>query len=328
MSDVAELDPAMRRLGCLRPVVDRLRRLDTPVRLLLWEPDDPRSWQLAQTLRAVPNVRVSMLARTRSNASHIDLLEPDEVVAAWKPVRSATDAPSSPCEVAAAALALGLVDAVVGGMATSSADVLRAGFRFVRLSSEVRTVSIGGFVEPVAGPLAGRLLLFTDTGAVLEPTLDQFVDIAVNAVRSWRAVTSEPPRIAYLSASTHGSAPGLRGLDAIRGAVERVRAMNLQVDGEIQMDAAVVPEIARAKGVSGDSAGRANILIFPNLDACNIGYKLVEHLGGARTGPVTQGFKRSFHDVSRGASVEDLFATCLIAALLASPAASRSLPDA
>jgi phosphotransacetylase len=328
MSDVADLDPAMRRLGCLRPVADRLRRLDAPVRLLLWEPDDARCWQLAGSLRAAPNVRVSMLARTHSSTVDVDLLDPDQVLAAWKPARGSTDAPTSPCQIAAAALALGLVDAVVGGMATSSADVLRAGFRFVGLSSDVRTVSIGGFVEPVAGPLAGRLLLMTDTGAVLEPTADQFVDIAVNAVKSWRAVTSEPPRIAYLSASTHGSAPGLRGLDAIRSAVGRVRAMDVDVDGEIQIDAAVVPEIARAKGLSGNAAGRANILIFPNLDACNIGYKLAEHLGGARTAPVTQGFARSFHDVSRGASVEDLFATCLIAALLALPAASTSLRDA
>jgi phosphotransacetylase len=321
MLELAALDPALRNIGCLRRVADRLERLAAPVRLLLWEPDDPRSWQVARHVGSEPNLRVSMLSHAGSTRADVHRLDPDEVVSVWKAKRCDVEAPSAPCQIAAAALALGLVDAVVGGMATTSAAVLRAGFRYVGLSSDVRTVSIGGFVEPVAGPLAGQLFLMTDTGAVPEPTRDQFVDLAVNAVKSWRAIASEPPRIAFLSASTHGSALGLRSVDAIRGAVERVRAMGLDVDGEIQLDAAVVPEVAQAKGLSRSIAGRANILIFPNLDACNIGFKLAEHLGGAITAPVTQGFARSFHDVSRGANVASLIATCLIATLLALPAA-------
>jgi phosphotransacetylase len=320
MSTVAELDCTTRRIGCLRQARTRLARLEKPVRLLLWEPDDPRSWHVARMLGTEPNVRVLMLSRSGARVAGADSLDYSEVVSGWNDARGSQFAPSTPCQIASAALALGMVDAVVGGMATTSADVLRAGLRYVGLAADVHTVSIGGFVEPVAGPLAGRLFLMTDTGAVPEPTVDQFVDIALNAVKSWRAVASEPPRIAYLSASTHGSAPGLRSLEAIRGAVERVRALGLDVDGEIQIDAAVVPEVARAKGLAGDTAGRANILIFPNLDACNIGYKAVEHLGGAITAPVTQGFARSFHDVSRGADVEGLVATCLIATLLALPA--------
>jgi phosphotransacetylase len=308
----------------MRHVVERLSAFETPMRLLLWEPDDPRSWQLARTLVAEANVRVSMLSPHRATIAGIDRLDPDDVVAAWKHTENSIEPPSTMAQVAAAALTLERVDAVVGGIATTSADVLRAGFRYVGLAPDVRTVSIGGFVEPVAGPMAGRLFLMTDTGAVLEPTREQFIDMAINAVKSWKAVTTDPPRIAYLSASTHGSAPGLRGLDAIRGAVEQVRAMGLEVDGEIQIDAAVIPAVARAKGLSGTSAGRSNILIFPNLDACNIGYKLIEHLGGANTAPVTQGFARSFHDVSRGANIEELAATCLIAAVLAASAGGRA----
>lgn len=300
-------------------VAARLDQCQTPVRLLLWEPDDPRSWQVARILSGERRIHVSMLSRAHTRIAQVDCLDPDEVLSSWQATRANAETPSSACQLAAAAVALGHVDAVVGGMATDSAAVLRAGIQYVGLSSDVRTVSIGGFVEPVAGPLAGRLLLMTDTGAVPEPTCDQFVDIAINAVKSWSAVASERPRIAFLSASTHGSAPALRNLDAIRGAVERVRTMNLDVDGEIQLDAAVMPGVARTKGLGGAAAGRANILIFPNLDACNIGYKTVEHLGGALTAPVTQGFARSYHDVSRGADVESLVATSLIATLLALP---------
>ncbi len=92
------------------------------------------------------------------------------------------------------------------------------------------------------------------------------------------------------------------------------------VDGELQLDAAIVPGAAAAKGVAGAVAGRANILVFPGIDACNIGYKIAEHIGGAWTAPVTQGFTRSYHDVSRGAALPDLVGTCVMAALMGSAA--------
>jgi phosphotransacetylase len=245
-----------------------------------------------------------------------------EVAHAWRgsanPRGSA--APQSPCELAAAALSLNLVDAVVGGVATSSGDVLRAGLKYVGLLSGTRTVSISGFVEPVAGPLAGKLLIMTDTGAVIDPTVDQFVDIARNAVRSWNHVSDERPRIAFVTASTKGSLPTLPILDRVRRAVEILRKSGTEfdVDGELQLDAAVVPRVASAKGVGGAVAGRANILVFPGIDSCNIGYKIAEHIGGALTFPVTQGFARSFHDVSRGAEPPDLIGTCIVAAIMGS----------
>ena len=213
-----------------------------------------------------------------------------------------------------------LVDAVVGGVATSSAEVLRAGLTFVGLLPGTRTVSIAGFVEPVAGPLAGRLLLMTDTGAVVDPTVDQFVDIVWNAIRAWTLVSNERPRVAFLSASTRGSSVAVRNVDRIGHAMEIIRARGgeFDVDGELQLDAAIVPGAASAKGVAGAVAGRANILVFPGIDACNIGYKIAEHIGGAWTAPVTQGFARSYHDVSRGAALPDLVGTCVMAAMMES----------
>ncbi len=305
----------------------RLRGLPKRVRLLVWEARDHRVLEAAARLNETGAIEVLLLGSTGNSSCnsetgvHAEVLPIDAIFRAWseRSGPSAADSPRAPCELAAAALAVELVDAVVGGVATSSADVLRAGLKFVGLAPGVRTVSISGFVEPVAGPLAGQLLLMTDTGAVVDPTVDQFVDIALNAIRAWTLVSSERPRIAFVSASTKGSTTAVTNVARIRQAVEiiRRRGTEFDVDGELQLDAAIVPRVALAKGVAGTVAGRANILVFPGIDSCNIGYKIAEHIGGALTAPVTQGFARSYHDVSRGAELPDLLGTCVVAAMMA-----------
>jgi phosphotransacetylase len=314
----------------LQSSLERLRRRSAPVRLLFWESGDRRVAEAAAVLNGTGAVKVFFLSDPRDVAggdpgsAAAELLAVGAVMLAWLerqgPEPSAL--PRSRCEFAAAALATQLVDAVVGGVATSSAEVLRAGLTFVGLAPGTRTVSVAGFVEPVAGPLAGRLLLMTDTGAVIDPTVDQFVDIVWNAIRAWVLVSNERPRVAFLSASTRGSSAAVPNVHRIRSAVEKIRAAGgeFEVDGELQLDAAIVPGVASAKGVDGTVAGRANILVFPGIDACNIGYKIAEHIGGAWTAPVTQGFARSYHDVSRGAEPPDLLGTCVMAALMASAA--------
>ena len=316
----------------LRPSFARLCRQSKPVRLLFWESGDDRIVDAADLLNETGAVKVFFLSdgQERSRATRDPrvtrpaILSVGKVVGAWleRPGGTVSALPRSRCELAAAALATHLVDAVVGGAATSSAEVLRAGLTFVGLLPGTRTVSIAGFVEPVAGPLAGRLLLMTDTGAVVDPTVDQFVDIVWNAIRAWTLVSSERPRVAFLSASTRGSSGAVHNVDRIRCAVEIIRARGgeFDVDGELQLDAAIVPEAASAKGVGGAVAGRANILVFPGIDACNIGYKIAEHIGGALTAPVTQGFARSYHDVSRGVALPDLIGTCVMAAIMGSVA--------
>jgi phosphotransacetylase len=316
----------------LRPSFAWLCRQSKPVRLLFWESGDDRIVDAAALLNETGTVKVFFLGGEQepsraiqdSRATRPEILAVGAVERAWRETSAplAAALPRSRCELAAAALATHLVDAVVGGVATSSADVLRAGLTFVGLASGTRTVSIAGFVEPVAGPLAGRLLLMTDTGAVVDPTVDQFVDIVWNAIRAWTLVSNERPRVAFLSASTRGSSAALPYVDRIRYAVEIVRASGgeFDIDGELQLDAAIVPEAASAKGVAGAVAGRANILVFPGIDACNIGYKIAEHIGGALTAPVTQGFARSYHDVSRGVALPDLIGTCVMAAIMGSVA--------
>jgi phosphotransacetylase len=319
-------------LPSLRPSFARLCRRSTPVRLLFWEPGDHRLVEAATILNETGSVSVLFLRDEQSpsyaiealGVAHAAMLPIGTVIRAWRENTSSqrSAAPQSPSELAAAAVALGLVDAVVGGVATSSADVLRAGLKFVGLFPGIRTVSICGFVEPVAGPLAGRLLLMTDTGAVVDPTVDQFVDIARNAIQSWKLVSEERPRMAFVSASTKGSLAGLPNLDRILRAVDIIRGSgtNFDVDGELQLDAAIIPRVASAKGVTSAVAGHANILIFPGIDSCNIGYKIAEHIGGALTVAVTQGLARSYHDVSRGAELADLLGTCVIAAIMGSAA--------
>ena len=221
---------------------------------------------------------------------------------------------------AAAMLSGGEVDGVVAGASHTTAEVIRTALKEVGLREGVRTLSSSFFMEVrgFRGP-GTEVLTFTDAAVVPVPGRRQLVEIAAEAVRLRRQVVGDEPRVAFLSYSTLGSAGG-RSVEMMRDAAQRFRAVfpDVAAEGELQADAALIPEVARGKARDSAVAGTANVLVFPTLDAANIGYKLVQRLAGAvALGPILQGLRAPVNDLSRGASVSDIVQVAAITALMA-----------
>lgn len=307
-----------------------------PVRVVFAEGDDPRVQQAAGHLvdLGITPVLVrkdSAKQATVAGVEGVGIAELSEGPAGKRIAQVAdergwdepvgTSRRRNPVYLAAAMVDVGDVDACVAGSLHPTGEVIRAGIHVLGLQPGTRTLSSCFIMVPPDGdPWA-----FADCAVVPEPDVFQLADIAASTALTFETLTGQTPSVAMLSFSTRGSADH-HAVHRVRSATALVRERmpQLAVDGEMQFDAALVESVGRRKAADSPVAGRANVFVFPNLSAGNIGYKIAERLGGAQAfGPILQGLRAPMNDLSRGCSVTDIVTLALISALQAQLASLR-----
>lgn len=216
---------------------------------------------------------------------------------------------------------LDYADGMVSGAVHSSSDTLRVALQIIKTAPDTKTASSFFLMDtPQKQYGANGVFIYSDCGLNQNPTSEQLVDIAKSSAESFELLVEEEPKVAFLSHSTYGSSKcpdSEKVVKAVEIAKDRLKGITF--DGELQFDAAVVKEIGERKAPGSKVAGEANVLVFPDLDAGNIAYKITERLGLAKAyGPVTQGLAKPVNDLSRGCSSSDIVGVVAITALQAS----------
>lgn len=285
--------------------------------ILIANPFELRDFCLANALK-MQGIVVVDPKRDSRRAEYLDFLQKRMPKASLEECQARME---EPLWYAASMLAAGAANFCIAGNISSTANVLRAAIRVVGLEKGNKTVSSIMFMYPpkIACGMDSRVLGFADCGVIPEPTTEQLVDIAIAAAKNFENTTGETARVAMLSFSSLGSAK-YPSTEKIAQAVALIkeRQPNLCVDGELQFDAAIVPEVAQQKTANSPLKGRANVFVFPSLEAGNIGYKIAQRLGGYdAVGPMIQGLRLPMHDLSRGCSFDEIIQVSLLAMKMA-----------
>ncbi len=310
--------------------------------IALAEGDDPRVMEAAADLAARDMCRVVILCPAAGRQPEHDALESAGVeiidpltdgrrdaLAAYLHERrkhkgltmnEALEAVSDPLYFASLLVATGQADGSIGGAVRTTADTVRAALHCIGAAPGLRTVS-SAFVMVHPDPTWGDegVMVFADCAVMPDPDAVQLAEIAVSAADTFRSIVGGEPRVALLSFSTGGSAkhPLVEKVQGARAELES-RGVGFDFDGDLQLDAALIPRIGEKKAPGSKVAGHANTLVFPDLNAGNITYKAVERLGGARAlGPLMQGLAKPANDLSRGCSAADIVQTTFLTLLQA-----------
>jgi len=219
----------------------------------------------------------------------------------------------------AALVKTGKADASVAGAVNTTGNVLRAALHMIGLAPGINTVSSSFMMTlPEFAGEKNKVFMFADCAVMPNPNAEQLASIAASSADTMRKLVGVEPKVAFLSFSTKGSAQH-EDVDKVLAALEIFRKNHPEIaaDGELQLDAAIIPKVGAKKAPGSSVAGQANVLIFPDLDAGNIGYKLVQRMAGAiATGPIIQGLAKPANDLSRGCSAQDIVDVSAIAVLL------------
>jgi len=333
-------------MNFITSIIDKLQR--HPKRILFPEGEEPRVIQAARqfySLRLGVPILLGDVEKIRKIAAginipldHVGIINPAdsqalpdfakrfEVLRKYKGVQGpeAVEVMKNPLYFGSMMLWTNQVDGLVGGASHTTGNVLRPLFQIIKPAPNSKVASSCMIIETNDTSLGDNgVLFFADCGVIPDPTVDQLCDIAISTAQLARQLTGVKPRVAMLSFSTKGSANHkLVGKMAAAAALIRDRAMkevlDIEVDGELQADTAIVPEIARAKAPDSPVAGRANVLIFPDLNAGNIATKLVQRVGKTNAfGQILLGLSRPAADLSRGCSTHDILGVAAVVGLQA-----------